>query len=164
MTAKPLTKNPLLNNASQRIHAQGGRMTSQRQMILEALSCLNCHPTAEELLEVVQLRDPQINLSTVYRTLRWLEQEGLVSARRFSDDYRHDHFDPALPTQHHHFVCSNCKEVIEFDSPLIAEIIARLETQYGIAVQSASLNLNGLCQPCKLEASIAAKDAGGVQP
>ena len=140
----------LTHNATQRLRSQGGRMTSQRRIILEALDCLNCHPTAEEVFEIVRLRDGTINLSTVYRTLRWLEQEGLVSARRFAAEDRQDHFDPALPSEHYHFVCTNCKEVIEFDAPMLKTIAAQLEAQVGVSVQSISMVLSGLCNPCKL--------------
>jgi len=55
-------------------------------------------PPQKRIFSVVQERDPSLNLSTVYRTLRWLEQEGLVSARRFDEERRQERFDPALPT------------------------------------------------------------------
>ncbi len=47
----------LVELATQRLHTQGGRMTTQRRMILEALDCLGCHPTAEEIFAVVCQRD-----------------------------------------------------------------------------------------------------------
>ena len=129
-------------------------MTAQRRFILEALECLGCHPTAEEIFAVVQQRDPSPNLSTVYRTLHWLEHEGLVSARRFDEERRQERFDPALPTQHHHFLCSVCKAVIEFDSPLVNTIKDQFERQTGCQAVSASLTLYGVCQQCQKEASL----------
>jgi len=138
----------LIELAEQRLHAQGGRMTLPRRLILEALECLSCHPTAEELFAVVRQRDPSINLSTVYRTLRWLETEGLVSTRRFEDSSRQERFDPAHPAEHFHFVCRNCKEVIEFDSPLIRQAQVLFAQESGATVESASAVFYGLCLRC----------------
>ena len=138
----------LVELAAQRLHNQGGRMTSQRMMILEALDCLGCHPTAEEIFGVVCQRDATVNLSTVYRTLRWLEQEGLVSARRFDESRRQERFDAVLPAEHHHFQCTACKSVIEFDDPSIQAIKAQFARSSGCRVASASVMLYGLCTQC----------------
>jgi Fe2+ or Zn2+ uptake regulation protein len=139
----------LVDLATQRLHAQGGRMTSQRRLILEALDCLGCHPTAEEIFAVVCQRDASLNLSTVYRTLRWLEQEGLVSARRFDENRRLERFDAVTPSEHHHFQCTACKIVIEFDHPLIQSIKAQFAGSSGCQVVSASMMLYGLCPRCQ---------------
>jgi Fe2+ or Zn2+ uptake regulation protein len=139
----------LTSLVTKRLHAQGGRMTSQRKIILEALECLGCHPTAEEIFEVVNRRDPGLNLSTVYRTLRWLECEGLVSGRHFDEEERHERFDPVRPTEHHHFQCTSCKAVIEFDHPLIEQIKAQFAAQAGCKVESASVMFYGLCAACQ---------------
>jgi Fur family transcriptional regulator, ferric uptake regulator len=144
-----MARDTLIDLATQRLHSQGGRMTGQRRMILEALDCLGCHPTAEQIYAVVNQRDATINLSTVYRTLRWLEQEGLVSARRFDEKSRQDRFDPALPVEHHHFVCTACGMVIEFDDPRLRQVRAQFERQNGAQVASISVMLQGLCAGCK---------------
>jgi Fe2+ or Zn2+ uptake regulation protein len=124
-------------------------MTTQRRLILEALDCLGCHPTAEEIYAVVNQRDPSVNLSTIYRTLRWLEQEGLVSARRFDESRRQERFDPVLPVEHHHFQCTVCKTVIEFNHPSIQAIKTQFAGSSGCQVQSASMMLYGLCPQCR---------------
>jgi Fe2+ or Zn2+ uptake regulation protein len=138
----------LLEDVTRRLRAQGGRMTAQRRMILEALECLGCHPTAEEIFTVVVQRDPSLHLSTVYRTLRWLEAEGLVSGRRFDEHNRTERFDPVTPVEHHHFVCTECKQVIEFDHPLIDAVKTAFAAQYATRVDTASLMLYGLCSNC----------------
>lgn len=140
--------NTLIDLATQRLHTQGGRMTSQRRIILEALDCLGCHPTAEEIFAVVNQRDPTVNLSTVYRTLRWLEQQGLVSARRFDEGRCQERFDAVLPAEHHHFQCTVCKVVIEFDHPSIRAIKTQFAVSSGCQVESASVMLYGVCSKC----------------
>jgi len=138
----------LIKDANNRLREQGGRMTSQRLLILETLEAMMGHPTAEELFEEVKKCDPRLNLSTVYRTLRWLEQENLVSARRFHEDRRQERFDPVHPSEHHHFLCLECKRVIEFDHNLINEIASQFATAEKVEVERASMVLYGICNLC----------------
>jgi Fe2+ or Zn2+ uptake regulation protein len=141
--------NTLFQDASERLRMQGGRMTSQRRLILETLDLVSGHPTAEELFELVRVCDSSLNLSTVYRTLRWLEAEGLVSTRRFNEDHLQERFDPSFPSEHYHFVCSACKQVIEFDDHLVEEIRKRFEGKSGAEVQNTSVVFYGLCKACR---------------
>jgi Fe2+ or Zn2+ uptake regulation protein len=126
-------------------------MTQQRRLILKSLEDTGGHPTAEELFTVVSQIDPNIHLSTVYRTLRWLEQEGLVSARRFDEQQRQERFDPALPKEHDHFVCKACQCVIEFNNPQKQAIRTQFEVETGAAVETMSIELYGLCAECQTD-------------
>ena len=137
----------LLDQAIQRLREQGGRVTLQRKTILETVEALAGHPTAEQIYSHAHVSDPELNLATVYRTLRWLEREGLVSPRRF-DGQREDRFDPHPPADHHHFFCISCKRVMEFTEPLSAPIVARLQRQLHVHVDSATLLLRGWCEEC----------------
>jgi len=123
-------------------------MTAQRRLILETLQGMESHPTAEELHSEASQRDPTLHLSTVYRNLRWLEQEGLVCSRFFGDE-RQERFDPALPAEHYHFICSSCKVIIEFDSLLVNTIKAQFELHSGASVESGSIVLYGICVDCR---------------
>lgn len=138
----------LIEKAQQQLHTQGGRMTSQRRLILEALQNLSSHPTAEELYRLARRQDPHLNLSTVYRTLRWLETQDLVRSRLLDQDSRQERFDPVFPHEHYHFMCSECKQVIEFDNLLVNTIKAQFELHTGAQVESGSVVLHGLCARC----------------
>ncbi len=147
----------LVQESQKRLHAQGGRMTSQRRLILETLENMSGHPTAEDLFAVVNQCDPNLNLSTVYRTLRWLELEGLVSSRRFDDEHHHEHFDAALPTEHDHFLCTTCKGVIEFNNPFNEAIKMQFEDTTGAFVENSFIELYGLCADCRTKQEIAVR-------
>jgi Fur family ferric uptake transcriptional regulator len=138
----------LVERARARVHAAGGRMTGQRRLILESLAALPGHPTAEEVHVRAARWDPALNLSTVYRTLHWLEAEGLVEPRRFPGHGRHDHFDLARPRGHHHFLCSQCQRVVEFDEPGIESIVRAYARRNKLRVTSTSLVLYGVCAEC----------------
>lgn len=138
----------LFEKAEERLRDQGGRMTNQRRLLFSILDTLGEHPTAEELLLLAHQQDPELNLSTVYRTLRWLESENLVSSRVFAEERRQERFDPALPTEHHHFMCTNCKAVIEFDSELFGVIKDHFQDENSVKVVTGSIVLYGLCSDC----------------
>jgi Fe2+ or Zn2+ uptake regulation protein len=129
-------------------HSQGKRITAQRRLILETLQSIQGHPTAEEVYQLAKPQSPRLHLSTVYRTMRWLEEEGLVSSLWLENDRRQERFDTSLPSPHHHFVCSRCKEVIEFDSPDLSRIQSQFELEHGVHVETASLIFYGLCCRC----------------
>lgn len=138
----------LLERASARVRAAGGRMTGQRRLILETLTALPAHPTAEEVHARAARRDPTLNLTTVYRTLHWLEAQGLVEPRRFRGHGRHDHFDLAGAHGHHHFLCTQCQRVLEFDEPQVEAVARSYARRQAVKVHDASLVLYGLCAEC----------------
>ena len=140
----------LIEQATQKLHATGGRMTTQRRLILEVLDSCPDHPTAEEIYSRACESDETLHLSTVYRTLRWLEEEGLVSPRWFEDERRQERFDTVVDdgSDHYHFRCRVCNEIIEFAEPRIEEIKTAYEARFGGQVESATLTLYGVCSRC----------------
>ena len=113
------------------LDARGYRLTPQRQLILEALfACANQppgttaasteqtrHVTAEEIHAYIKGRFPQINLSTVHRTLELLEELGLVTHAHFADHIARYH--PVDLGQHHHLLCRNCGGIWEMEDEII---------------------------------------------
>lgn len=150
-----LKTNPvsLIDQAKDRLRAEGGRMTAQRRLILEVLESSPDHPTAEEIFQHARLCDPTLNLSTVYRTLRWLQEEGLVSPRWFEDERRQERFDTVLgeETDHYHFRCHICNTIIEFPEPLMETIKQEYQQRFGGRVESATLTLYGVCESCRTQ-------------
>lgn len=140
----------LVSAAESQIHALGGRMTNQRRMILQALIECADHPTAEEIYQKVREKNPAVNLSTVYRTLRWLEQHGLVNTRHFDDEPRLERYDPVIEHEedHFHFRCRRCNQITEFDTPLINLVKAQFVDCFGGHIENATLVLYGLCSEC----------------
>lgn len=139
----------LVIRATETIREAGGRMTPQRHLILETLEALGGHPTAEQVLQAAQQRHATLHPTTVYRTLTWLADAGLVSARHLEPrGDRCEHYDPKSPAEHHHFVCTGCGRVIEFEAPLLERVKRQVADRHGARIDLASLTLHGLCDFC----------------
>ena len=138
----------LENQVESRLRSSGGRMTNQRRLILQTLQSMSGHPTAEDIYTAACQVDPSLNLSTVYRNLRWLEENDLISPRQFEGERVQQRFDPASPKEHFHFCCRSCGEIIEFSDAKLDEIRSSFEAQHGAIVSHVSLVLYGLCDRC----------------
>ncbi len=141
----------LLTLATNRLRNQGGRMTTQRRLIIESLSECEDHPTAEDIFKRAHQQDNSLHLSTVYRTMRWLAEEGLVSPRWFDDEHHQERFDPVNPENidHSHFRCRVCNQIFEFMNPGVETIKAAYQQQFGGHIESASLIFYGVCKTCE---------------
>ncbi len=137
-----------VEQARQAITADGGRMTGQRQIILEVIDASREHLTADDILAQAQRRDRAINASTVYRTLAFLKERGLIKARYYDQDNHREVFEPTPRTEHYHFTCTRCGQVLEFESKYVPALKTQLQHEFGVEVARACLCLTGLCQKC----------------
>jgi Fe2+ or Zn2+ uptake regulation protein len=140
----------LLTQATGAARSSGGRMTSQRRLVLETLELMGGHPTAEQVYRAAHARSPGIHPATVYRTLGWLADSGILSASHM-DAGRPDrcgHFDPTAERAHHHFICTVCEQIIEFDAPEVTAARPDWEVRAGGRVERAVLTLYGVCTAC----------------
>lgn len=125
----------------------GFRLTPQRAMVLDAVYHASGHVTADEVFERVRKQSPYVDLSTVYRTLVFLKQHGLIGELRLEGG-------PArfeairLGHEHHHAVCSGCGRMLDIDSKDLGAIPSILRQKYGFEVNLVHMTLTGLCADC----------------
>jgi len=114
-------------------------------MILEYLKNTTAHPTAEQVYDDLREDCPGLSLSTVYRNLRLLSEDGVI--RRMDTGESVDRFD-ADTSPHTHFICSHCKQVTDVFQTLIEaeQLTSALGKDY--QVKQHTLYLYGLCNQC----------------
>ena len=88
------------------LRERGFRLTLQRELILDAVESRHGHISADELYVEIHARFPQVNISTVYRTLELLEEEGLLSHTHFHDGISRWHHEEE--SHHQHLICERC--------------------------------------------------------
>ena len=129
------------------LRSAGRRLTPQRRVILRVLEESSGHLDADALYERVKARDPDISLATVYRTLAVLREIGLVEEHRLGEG--HGHYETVRDEPHYHFSCLRCGKVIEFDTPLVAQIEHELGERQGVRIIGTHLHVSGYCAQCK---------------
>ena len=134
----------------QSLKERGHRLTPQRQLILEAIEESAGHVSAESVHSKVAAQFPQVNISTVYRTLELLQDLGLVTHTHFDDGIAQYHLASAAP--HQHMVCRRCGAEREIDVSVLDPLDRHLREQYDFRADLAHFAIIGLCGPC---------DAGG---
>ena len=109
------------------------KLTQQRELIWEALAREpDQHLSADDVVERVTARLPQVNPSTVYRTLDMLCRERLV--RRTDVGAGHAVFEPAQDHLHHHVVCERCGAVAHLHDEEIGDVRQRVERAAGYSL------------------------------
>ena len=83
------------------------------------------HRTAEEIAAEVQKTLPEVNVSTVYRTLELLVGLELVQETRLAGVAILLRGRPRSPV-HHHFVCEGCGAVGHLDDGLLEPVRRKL--------------------------------------
>src|SRR5947209_5311977 len=125
---------------------RGLRMTPQRQLILDAVASMHGHVSADQVYQHVVRVFPDVNISTVYRTLEVLEELGVVRHTHFHDDVaQYERTDEA---QHHHMVCSRCGSHFELDLAVLQPLADELKLRYGFQADLAHSAIVGLCRAC----------------
>jgi Fur family ferric uptake transcriptional regulator len=128
------------------LRQRGLRMTPQRQLILDAVADMHGHVSADQVYQHVVRVFPDVNISTVYRTLEVLEELGVVRHTHFHDGVaQYERTDAA---RHHHMVCSRCGADTELDLEVLQPLADELKRQYGFEADLAHSAIVGICREC----------------
>lgn len=144
---KQITKAETHRNMADELSHQGYRMTPQRIMIVSAIENSENHISAEDIYAQVVAKYPNVNVSTVYRTLELLEQLGLVTKTEMGVGRIMYH--PLEKGHHHHLVCRACGNVIDLDESALTPLKESLLRDYQFIAELRHLGILGLCVDCK---------------
>ena len=115
------------------------RLTGQRCLITEVLSEAIDHPDVFELHRRVAMRGRNVSLATVYRTVKRLEQEGIVKRREFRDG--HARYGRAAKRHHDHLIDLETGQVIEFRNARIERLQDEIARRFGYRLVGHRLEL-----------------------
>jgi Fe2+ or Zn2+ uptake regulation protein len=126
------------------LRERGMRVTPQRVVVHRALRDLDRHITAEELLDAVTDRLPNVSLPTIYATLELLERLGMVRRVQRAGTTL---FDPRTDP-HHHLVCACCGSVEDLESQLDTGALERAARRRGFRHERVEALVHGRCRDC----------------
>ena len=130
-----------------KLNRLGYRLTPQRLMVLKTVEEANGHISAEEIHAQVRARYPQMNISTVYRTLELVKELGLVTEADLGDGRVRYHC--MGKGHHHHLVCEKCGEIIDMEESILSPLWAEIQRRYNFRVNMKHLVFFGLCPKCQ---------------
>lgn len=122
------------------------RMTKQREVILEELSKVTSHPTADEVYEMVKKKLPRISLGTIYRNLEILSECGMIKKMEIGGMQKR--FDATIEN-HYHIRCTVCGRIDDIDGELMENIADRFDDLIGYKIIDHRLELIGICPSCR---------------
>lgn len=120
-------------------------ITKQRQAVLQVISNSHEHLTANEVFENAKRVLPGISFATVYNSLRYLKQEGLIGEVRFGTDAAR--YDRRL-SRHDHAICTACGKLVDMELPIPDELRKKGERLSKFKADSIEVVLRGRCPDC----------------
>ena len=124
----------------------GPNLTPQREAVFQVIQEREDHPTASEIFEAARQRLPGISYATVYNSLRYLKDAGLVLEISFGDSAsRYDR----ETGRHDHAICNKCGKLVDFDLPDSDRLMQAAARKSRFQAESVHLTLRGLCPNCQ---------------
>jgi Fur family transcriptional regulator, ferric uptake regulator len=129
-----------------RVRRNGLRLTRQRAVILQVLSELDGHATAETIHGRIK-QQYDMDLSTVYRTLERFRDVGILSQTDLGRGCAE--FEIVQDRPHHHLICQSCDRVIDLDHNYLVPLARAIRQDFHFDPIFAHLAIFGLCPACQ---------------
>lgn len=121
---------------------KGLRMTGQRRVIARVLEDAQDHPDVEDLYKRASKIDSHISIATVYRTVKLLEETGMLERHEFRDGRARYEI---VPEDHHdHLIDLKTGHVIEFANEEIERLQEKIAHDLGYKLVDHRLELYGI--------------------
>ncbi len=128
------------------------RMTRQRQDVWREVNANLDFRSAQRVYRDLIKNGSQIGLTTVYRSLQAMADEGLLDTVRSNDGeilFRKCR----QKTHHHHLVCRICGATVEVELVRIESLIEKEAAKHGYITPTHSVEIYGICPVCQSGAS-----------
>ena len=138
----------LLEKAKTHCEARGGRFTSLREKVYCLLLQRNTAIGAYDLLDQLKESEDSAKPATVYRSLDFLLEMGLVHKVESDNTFiACHHFDCHHPVQF--LICDECGNVQEIQSTGIKEQLDKQADSKGFEVRTQTIEAHGTCAKCR---------------
>jgi Fe2+ or Zn2+ uptake regulation protein len=133
---------------AEQLRARGFRMTPQRLAILRILDESACHLTPLEVYQQAREALPGITEATVYRTLTFLTEQGLVLAAHIGSGQL---VYEIAARAHHHLICRQCGHTHEIPHAQLQALYEQFQGDTGFVIDSMHVTFFGLCPACQTD-------------
>ena len=132
----------------QKCLSKGVKLTEQRKIIVKVLSESkqaygeSDHPDVDELYSRVSKIDSKISIATVYRTVKVLEEAGILAKHDFKGGKAR--YEAMIESHHDHLIDVKTGEIIEFVDEEIESLQKKVAEKYGYTLVDHKLELYGV--------------------
>ena len=126
-----------------KLSEKGLRVTPQRIAVFHAITQLNNHPTAENIIQYIREHHPNISVGTVYKVLESFIENSLL--KKVKTEYGIMRYDP-IPHNHHHLFCEETDRIEDYEDENLDELISDYFKNKGIEnfnIQNIQLHITG---------------------
>ncbi|MXP65488.1 transcriptional repressor [Roseomonas sp. M0104] len=141
---------------------RGLKMTGQRRLIARVLSEAVDHPDVEELYRRALALDARVSIATVYRTVRLLEEKGILERHDFGGGRAR--YEATDHGHHYHLIDVDSGKVIEFSDEQHEALAKAIAARLGYELIGHRLELFGrrpAAEPARDGARRAPRRRGG---
>jgi Fur family peroxide stress response transcriptional regulator len=124
----------------------GLKITPQRELLYKELIKAKDHPSADALYKRAKKKLSNISFDTVYRTLLSFTEIGFISVVEGYGEQKR--FEPNIHN-HHHFRCTKCHRIYDFENDAYDNISTAKETQKFGRTFKIKVVLEGICFSCE---------------
>ena len=124
------------------------RTTRQRAAVRAVFAGLEGFHSAQEVHGLLRSTGDQVGLSTVYRTVQAMADDGELDSIRTDSGvalYRR-----CSRQHHHHLVCRECGHTVEVAGPTVERWADSVADEHGFADVSHTLEIFGTCAACRV--------------
>jgi Fur family ferric uptake transcriptional regulator len=124
------------------------KTTRQGKAVLGAARASQLFQSAQEIHAELRTAGEPVGLTTVYRHLEALADDGVLDTLRTESGevlYRCCRLDE----HHHHLVCRNCGRTTEIEGADIEDWVEKTAGAHGYASTSYTFEIFGLCELCQ---------------
>ena len=121
---------------------KGVKLTDQRKIIAKVMSQSKDHPDVDELYKRVSKIDSKISIATVYRTVKLLEEEGIVAKHDFKG--KKARYEELSESHHDHLIDVKTGEIVEFVDEEIEILQKKVAEKLGYNLIDHKLELYGI--------------------
>ena len=136
------------DSIEQKCLSKGVKLTEQRKIIVRVLSESKVeygesdHPDVDELYSRVSKIDPKISIATVYRTVKVLEEAGILAKHDFKGGKAR--YEAMIESHHDHLIDVKTGEIIEFVDEEIEALQKKVAEKHGYKLVDHKLELYGV--------------------
>ena len=123
------------------------RPTRQAQALAATLASLPGFSSAQEIHAELRRKGEHVGLTTVYRHLQALSEQGMVDAIR-DDSGEILYRQCGTTAHHHHLTCRKCGRSVEVEGRAVEHWAEKVATEAGFTDVGHTVELFGLCPEC----------------